>query len=83
MTLETMYAQALTRADIGDPKKAIANLREALARRGHEKLLPRILAEYEKLETKQERMEMHKQITPEREQTRMLLQLYRTLVGSN
>ncbi|HVV14966.1 MAG TPA: hypothetical protein VHD55_00990 [Candidatus Paceibacterota bacterium] len=82
MKLEEMYAHALRESDIGDAKKVLDSLKASLKRRGHEKLLPRIFAEYQKLGLREKRMEAHKAVTPESERTRILLQLYRKLVAS-
>ncbi len=83
MKLEEMYAQALYGADTTEPKKALESLRQMLARRGHEKLLPRIFSEYQKLDLKKSRLALHAATTPERERTRVLLELYRKLVATH
>ncbi len=81
MTLAHMYAQALFKLQGQKPTKELAkNLQTALRRRGHEKLLPRIMAEYEKLQEGGERSAEYRTTTPEREQTRILLELYQKLV---
>lgn len=85
MNLAASYARALYEVtQDGEHKSAevIKNFREALARRGHEKLLPKIFAEYEKLEVKKTRLAEHKKVTPEAEQTRNLLELYRKLIAT-
>ncbi len=75
------YAKALFALE---PTKAtLANLRATLARRGHTKLLPQILREYQKLVLRAERLALHKKVTPEREQTRVLLELYKKLIASH
>lgn len=71
------YAKALYRA--GENAKNLRGLHDALARRGQEKLLPQIFAEYKKLVLGAERLAAHKKVTPELERTRTLLELYRTL----
>ena len=75
MNISTQYARALYEL-VGknekDNGKYLKNLRQALERRGHVKLA---LAN--------ERTELHKKITPENEQTRMLLELYRKLTASS
>ena len=79
------YAQAIYNAQAEHTTAAqafFARVREALARRGHEKLLPRIASEYEKLLLRDARREAHEEITPEGERARVLLQLYRKLVTS-
>jgi len=70
------YAKALYQ--LGD-RANIKNLREMLARRGHDKLLPQIYAEYHKLKLYDERLAKHKAVTPERERTRILLEMYKKL----
>ena len=74
------YAQALFELRLG--KSDLPNVRAALARRGHLKLLPMIFTEYQKLVVQKERSAMHAKVTPERERNRVLLELYRTLVDS-
>lgn len=76
------YARALFALIEESPKKAatyLHNLDSVLKSRGHQKLLPKIFSEYEKLQLGKERLEHHKQVTPEQEQTRTLLELYRKL----
>ncbi len=75
--IATDYAKALYQ--LGGDAKHLTGLREVLKRRGHETLLPQIYAEYKKLVLGAERLAEHKKITPERERTRMLLELYNTL----
>ena len=73
------YAKALY--ELGD-RANIQTLREVLARRGHGKLLPQIYAEYEKLVVARKRLEMHKAATPEKERTRILVDLYKRLINA-
>lgn len=73
------YAKALFAAQ--NPK--LSRLRDVLKRRGHEKLLPRIFAEYQKLILARERSAMHRDVTPERERTRTLLELYKKLIHNS
>jgi hypothetical protein len=82
MKLEALYAQALNRSDLSQPKKVLEALNRSLKRRGHEKLLPRIFSEYQKLVLHKERLEMHNATTPESERTRTLVSLYRKLVAA-
>ncbi|HVV39231.1 MAG TPA: hypothetical protein VHD31_02795 [Candidatus Paceibacterota bacterium] len=82
MKLEEMYAHALSQTQTSEPKKVLDALKQALEKRGHQKLLPRIFSEYQKLQVHKARMEMHQKDTPERQQTRNLLELYRKLVAS-
>lgn len=82
MNLSASYARALHELVAKNPSKGsdyIKNLRHALARRGHEKLLPRIFSDYHTLTVKEERLRVHQAITPQKEQTRILLELYRKL----
>jgi hypothetical protein len=71
------YAKALY--ETGSNPKHLKSLRAILARRGHEKLLPRILSEYQKLQLGAARLAKHKKVTPQSERTRVLLELYRKL----
>lgn len=71
------YAQGLY--DLGGKKEHLAPLIKVLEHRGHLKLLPQILSEYQKLEEHDARLKKHKEETPEQAQTRILLELYRTL----
>ncbi len=84
MPTALVYAKALREAsqENGNAKALIANLRGALERRGHQKLLPAIVTEYEKLELAEERSKSRSTITPESERNRQLLELYRRLVSS-
>ena len=86
MPTAAIYAKALREASVKDTANAktlLTNLRAALERRGHQKLLPAILTEYEKLELAEERSKSRAEITPESERNRTLLELYRRLVSSN
>lgn len=76
--IATDYAKALY--ELQADASHLSKLKALLKRRGHEKLLPRIFSEYQKLVLQQKRLEAHKKITPEKERTRVLLELYRTLV---
>ncbi len=78
--LATDYAKALY--TLGGNAKNLRGLRTVLARRGHEKLLPQIFAEYKKLVLGAERLAQHKEVTPEKEQTRILLELYKKLTNA-
>ena len=85
MTLATSYAKALYALNTEEPSHTTAhlkNLRTALKRRGHEGLLPHIFTEYEKLALQEKRTAEFREIKPERERTRVLYELYRTLVAS-
>lgn len=77
--IATDYAKALYQ--LGE-EADIKTLRDILKRRGHEKLLPQIYAEYEKLVTAQKRLDMHKAVTPEKERTRVLVDLYKKLISA-
>ena len=76
--IETDYAKALYA--LNPDKSHLAKLRALLKRRGHEKLLPRIFSEYKKLALGAERSVRAAKVTPEAEQTRVLLELYRALI---
>lgn len=84
MTLARMYAEALSKAEQGKTmKETVQHLLIALKRRGHLKLLPRIVAEYEKLQERSARSKAYTKVTKEGEQTRMLLELYNKLITTN
>jgi hypothetical protein len=83
MQTATQYAQALYELAEQKPAEAVAfleRLREILARRGHQRLLPRIYTEYEHLLQRKSRLELHRKVTPEQERTRQLVELYRRLI---
>lgn len=85
MTLADSYAKALYALVLKTPAKQseyLKGLTEALKRRGHEKLLPRIFKAYELLEVRSRRAEGHAKVTPEKERNRVLLELYHLLVTS-
>lgn len=73
------YAQGLY--ELGGKKEHLAPLAKILERRGHAKLMPQILAEYEKLVEHDARLKKHKEETPQQAQTRILLELYRKLTA--
>lgn len=77
--IATDYAKALY--ELGGKKEHLAPLVSVLKRRGHERLMPNILAEYQKLALKDERLAKHKEESPERRRTRELLELYRKLTA--
>lgn len=82
MMLATQYAKALHAQLTKEPARAkelFANVRTALKRRGHEKLLPHIATELERLEVAHTRTARAKEATPERERTRVLFELYKHL----
>jgi hypothetical protein len=84
MTTAAAYAKAIYDLDKTKFSKThFTNLHKALESRGHSKLLPAILSEYEKLELAAERSKTRSTITPESERTRTLLELYRRLVSTN
>ncbi len=85
MTLADSYAKALHELVGKNPAKQgeyLKGLIAALKRRGHEKLLPRILKAYELQDVRHARAAAHAQVTPEKERNRVLLELYRRLVTS-
>ena len=82
MNIATQYAKALYQSHVSE-KLRLKNLRQALARRGHARLLPRIFSEYEKLLEKEKRGVAYRKTTKEGEQTRVLIELYRKLTHSS
>ncbi len=93
MTIATQYAKALydlveknengsTQLTINEGRTYLKNLRQALERRGHIKLLPQIFSEYKKIVMGRERAELHNKITPESERTKTLLELYRKMTAT-
>ncbi len=80
MSVHSDYAKALYALK---DKATVAGLQAALKARHHEKLLPRVYSEYQKLLLQEKRLAEHKRVTPERERTRVLLELYRTLIHSH
>ncbi len=81
MNISSQYAKALYQSQAPDVR-LIKNFFELLKRRGHQKLAPSILNEYKKLVLQKERTLMHAHTTPQQEETRVLLQLYRRLVAT-
>jgi hypothetical protein len=79
MYIATQYAKALFAAE----KPSLKTLKEALARRGHQKLLPQIFTEYQKLMLQKERSLRFATVTPEKERTRVLFELYKKLVNNH
>ena len=77
MNTAAQYAKAMY--NINSKSDLLPKLRDVLERRGHQKLLSRIFAEYQKLSLAEERSESRKKITPAEEQTRILLELYQKL----
>jgi hypothetical protein len=74
------YAKALYQ--LGGKPAHLKGLKEALKRRKQLKLLPRVLSEYQKLELRDRRLTAQKKVTPAEERTRVLLELYRTLIAA-
>jgi hypothetical protein len=84
MNLATQYAKALHELMAEHPTKGktfIHNLEATLTRRGHTKLLPQIMREYEREEVGAARVARAKEVTPERERTRVLFELYKKLTA--
>ena len=82
MTKESQYARALYALTLGQPDKAkdyLHNLEKVLERRGHQKLLPRIFSQYRSLAERATRTRRYKEVTPQGERTRVLLEVYRKL----
>lgn len=83
MTIAASYARALHQLVSQSPGKSstyIANLRASLAKRGHLKLLPKIVSEYQKLDVADVRAARNSAVTPLKERTRILLGLYKKLI---
>lgn len=89
MNIAATYARALfdlmesppAGGSAGSKKAAtyLSNLDGVLKRRGHQRLLPRIFTEYQKLELSKQRSDTQQTVTQEEERTRILLELYRKL----
>jgi F-type H+-transporting ATPase subunit b len=80
---EFIIAQAEAQAR-EEKAKAVAETREDVAKLivlGMEKSLPRIIAEYERLVERDAKTAQHKEESPHQAQTRILLELYRTLTA--
>ncbi len=73
------YAKALY--ELGGKPEYLVPLKSVLERRGHMRLMPSILAQFQKLALHDERLAKHKEETPERRRTRELLELYRKLTA--
>jgi hypothetical protein len=85
MNIASTYARALFEMLETSPKHSkvfFENLQKSLKRRGHQKLLPKILSEYEKLETAHKRRDLYSTVTPQMERTRTLMQLYKKLIAT-
>jgi F0F1-type ATP synthase delta subunit len=85
MTQQAQYAKALYALVTAHPDKSamyLENLRKTLERKGHQKLFPRIFREYETILARRERSKAYAATSAEDERTRVLLELYRTLVAS-
>ncbi len=83
MTTEQQYATALYKLVSVQPNEAttyLTNLQKLLTAKGHQRLTSRILSEFEKILVKEKRLTQYAVVTPEAEQTRVLLELYRSLV---
>ena len=86
MTIASSYARALHALVTENPKKGreyLKNLMAILSRRGHQKLMRPVFAEYQKIELHGERLASQSSITPQKERARVLLELYRTLTKIN
>lgn len=82
MTQESQYAQALFELNREHPHKShehLANVKKVLAKRGHQKLLPKIFSAYNRLAEQETRSKRYETITPEAKRTRELVELYRVL----
>lgn len=84
MILEQQYAEALYALTKSSPQKSeeyLQHLILTLRRKGHQKLLPHIFTKYKSLLEKNIRSEGYTLDSPEQERTRVLLELYRKLIG--
>lgn len=85
MKIAATYARMLYRTAAehpGEAAEALQTLIATLKARQVEKMLPAIYAEFQKLALHGERQALHLAITPERERTRVLLELYRKLIAT-
>ncbi len=85
MNTASYYARALYALLEEQPKQSevfVRNLFATLKRRGHVRLASRIFGEYQKLLLQKDRAVMHAHTTPQQEESRVLLQLYRRLVAT-
>ena len=85
MTREAQYAQALFELVEAHPDKGheyLKNLELSLKARGHQKLLPKIFSQYRGLHEHKKRSKGYRQAAEQDTQTRMLVELYRTLIAS-
>ena len=85
MNLADQYAKALHEVAAGNPGSAnicVKNLYAALKKRGHEKLLPRIVKSYEHLDMNNARKTKHARVTPLQRRTHTLVELYKKLIVS-
>lgn len=86
MTLEQQYAHALFDLVSKSPEKSgeyLKGLVQTLERKGHQKLMPRIYTQYQSIIERGDRSKKYAAVTPEGERTRILLELYRTLVATS
>ena len=85
MTLEQQYAHALHELVSKNPAKSddyVKGLKHTLQKKGHQKLTPQIFSQYKQIIEIENRSQKYSQTTPQQERTRVLLELYRTLVAS-
>lgn len=85
MTKDAHYARALYALIDEKPDQAkeyLHAVEKVLARHGHQKLLPRIFAQYRRLLEAKARAARYRAVTPAQTQTRALLELYRKLVAT-
>ena len=81
MSIASDYAKALYKVESPNAD-TLERLRHMLRRRGHEKLLPRIFAEYQKLQLEDERLKKYREVTPQMQRTKVLLELYKRLIAT-
>ncbi len=83
MILEQQYAEALYQLVVAAPNRSreyLEQLVSTLKHKGHTQLLPRIFSQFEKILERKKRSEIYSTESPEKKRTRILLELYRTLI---
>ncbi len=86
MKKEAQYARALFTLVSEKPDRGrefLGNLEKLLVSRKERQLLPRILAEVERLTESKRRLEHYHTTTPQDIRSRALVELYRTLIATN
>ncbi|MEI7719983.1 MAG: hypothetical protein WCI89_02110 [bacterium] len=86
MTLQQQYAHALHDLVSTAPEHSrtyLTGLMQTLKKKGHIKLAPQILVQYQQIIETKKRSEKYTHVTEESERTRVLLELYRKLVATS